>query len=187
MDDPDKDVVAENIGAALRFGVLPDSALVARKLAQAQMFVVATPAYRARKGVPRTPTDLLKHDGIIFRHTGEDWVFRRGNSETHVRVPRRSTFSAADGVRAAVHRRAVAEGVFLSDGNGGAPVLPNRPVRIVFITGVDGGSGAPFTANSLNAAEVVFTTCGLTPGRTAALRAKVERNKVASVETSVDD
>jgi len=54
MDDRDKDVVAENIGAALRFGVLPDSALVARKLAQAQMFVVATPAYLARKGVPRT-------------------------------------------------------------------------------------------------------------------------------------
>lgn len=102
MDDRDKDLVAENIDAALRFGALPDSTLVARKLARGQMSVVASPAYLARKGVPRTPTDLLKHDGIIFNRTGEDWVFRRGNSEARVRIPRRLTFSAAEGVRAAV-------------------------------------------------------------------------------------
>ena len=103
MDDrADKDLVAENIDAALRCGVLPDSTLVARKLAQAQTLVVASPAYLARKGVPRTPTDLLKHDGIIFSNTGEDWVFRRENSETQVRISRRLTFSAAEGVRAAI-------------------------------------------------------------------------------------
>ena len=102
MDDRDKDLVAENIDAAFRLGVLPDSALVARKLAQAEMLVVASPAYLARKGVPRTPADLLKHDGIIFTNTGEDWVFRSGDSETQVRIPRRLTFSAAEGVRAAV-------------------------------------------------------------------------------------
>jgi DNA-binding transcriptional LysR family regulator len=48
MDDRDKDLVAENIDAALRLGVLPDSALMARKLAQAQMLVVASPTYLAR-------------------------------------------------------------------------------------------------------------------------------------------
>ena len=102
MDDHDKDLVAENIDAAFRCGVLPDSAMVARKLAQTQVLVVASPAYLARKGVPRTPTDLLKHDGIIFTNMGEDWVFRRGNSETQVRIARRLTFTAAEGVRAAV-------------------------------------------------------------------------------------
>ena len=102
MEDRDPDLVAENIDAALRCGVLPDSAMVVRKLAQAQVLVVASPAYLARKGVPRTPMDLLKHDGIIFTNTGEDWVFRRGDSETQVRIPRRLTFSAYEGVRAAV-------------------------------------------------------------------------------------
>jgi DNA-binding transcriptional LysR family regulator len=102
MDDRDKDLVAENIDASLHLGVLRDSALVARKLAQVQILVVASPAYLARKGVPRTPTDLLEHDGIIFSRIGEDWVFRRENSETQVRIPRRLTFSAAEGVRAAV-------------------------------------------------------------------------------------
>ena len=102
MDDRDKDLVAENIDAALRCGVLPDSAMVVRKLAQTQVLAVASPAYLARRGVPRTPMDLVKHDGIIFTNTGEDWVFRRGDSETQVRIPRRLTFSAAEGVRAAV-------------------------------------------------------------------------------------
>ena len=103
MDDrANKDLVAENIDAALRLGVLRDSALVARKLAEGELLVVASPAYLARKGVPTSPTDLLKHDGIIFTNMGEDWVFQRGNSETEVRIPRRLTFSAAEGVRAAV-------------------------------------------------------------------------------------
>jgi len=104
MDDRKKDLVAEDIDAALILGVLTDSALVARKLAQGQTLVVASPAYLARKGVPKTPTDLAGHDGIIYSQTsgGDDWVFRRGTSETNVRIPRRLTFSAAEGVRAAV-------------------------------------------------------------------------------------
>jgi hypothetical protein len=57
----------------------------------------------------------------------------------------------------------------------------------VFIASVGGGNETPFTAKDLDAAEVVFQTCGLTPERAAALRAELERNKVVSVETSMDD
>jgi len=64
---------------------------------------------------------------------------------------------------------------------------PNGTVRIVFIASVGGGNETPFTAESLDAAEVVFMTCGLTPERAASLRAELECNKVASVETSIDD
>jgi len=43
------------------------------------------------------------------------------------------------------------------------------------------------TAKNLDAAEVDFVrTCGLTPERAAALRAELDRNKVVSVETSID-
>jgi DNA-binding transcriptional LysR family regulator len=104
MDDRRKDLVAENIDASLRLGALADSALVARKLAQGQRVVVASPAYLVRKGVPRTPADLRDHDGIIYTQSsgGEDWVCRRGSSETKICIPRRLTFSSAEGVRAAV-------------------------------------------------------------------------------------
>jgi DNA-binding transcriptional LysR family regulator len=50
MDDRVVDLVAENIDAALRLGVLTDSALKARKLGQADRLVVATPGYLARRG-----------------------------------------------------------------------------------------------------------------------------------------
>ena len=98
------DLVAENIDAALRLGTLTDSALKARKLAQADRLVVASPAYLARRGVPATPADLLEHDGIIYGQSsgGQQWVFRRGTSETSILIQTRLTLSAAEGVREAV-------------------------------------------------------------------------------------
>jgi DNA-binding transcriptional LysR family regulator len=104
MDDRIKDLVAEHIDASLRLGALNDSTLVARKLAQVHRSVVASPAYLASRGVPRTPADLRDHDGIIYQQSigGEDWVFRRGNSETKIHILRRLAFTAAEGVRAAV-------------------------------------------------------------------------------------
>ena len=51
-----------------------------------------------------------------------------------------------------------------------------------------GGNECPITARSLDTAEIDFVrACGLTPGRAAALRAELERNKVFSVETSIDE
>jgi DNA-binding transcriptional LysR family regulator len=104
MDDRVVDLVAENIDVALRMGVLTDSALKARKLAQAERLVIASPGYLARRGVPRTPADLLEHDGIIYGQSsgGQEWLFRRGTSETSVYLRTRLKLSAAEGVREAV-------------------------------------------------------------------------------------
>ena len=104
MDDRVVDLVAENIDAALRMGVLTDSSLKARKLAHAERLAVATPDYLARRGIPSTPADLLKHDGIIYGQSsgGQEWLFRRGTSETSIRIQGRLTLSAAEGVREAV-------------------------------------------------------------------------------------
>jgi DNA-binding transcriptional LysR family regulator len=104
MDDRVVDLVAENIDVALRMGVLTDSALKARKAAQAERLVVASPAYLARRGVPRTPADLLEHDGIVYGQSsgGQEWFFRRGTSETSVYLRTRLKLSAAEGVREAV-------------------------------------------------------------------------------------
>jgi hypothetical protein len=48
-------------------------------------------------------------------------------------------------------------------------------------------NAGPVSAKDLDAAEVLFMTCGLTPEHAAALRGTVQRNKVASVDTTVDD
>ena len=69
-DDEKRDLIAERIDVALRVGSLPDSTLVARKLGQTRMLLCAAPAYLARKGTPRTPTDLATHDWLCGEMLG---------------------------------------------------------------------------------------------------------------------
>ena len=64
---------------------------------------------------------------------------------------------------------------------------PSGTIKIVFIARYGGGNDVPFMAKNLDTAEVVFMTCGLSPERAAALRAELDRNKVVSVETRMDD
>lgn len=104
MDDRMVDLLAENIDVAIRLGTLTDSSLRARKLTQVDRYVVASPAYLKQRGVPANPTDLLEHDGIIYGQNsgGQEWIFRRGTSETSIQLRARLTLSAAEGVREAV-------------------------------------------------------------------------------------
>jgi hypothetical protein len=68
-----------------------------------------------------------------------------------------------------------------------AELHPNGTVQIVFIAHTGGGNEAPLTVKNLDTAEMDFVkTCGLMPERAAELRAELDRNKVVSVETSVD-
>jgi DNA-binding transcriptional LysR family regulator len=96
--------LSENIDVALRLGALADSALTARKLATAPRHVVASPRYLAERGEPLRPADLQTHDAIVYAQAvgGEEWRFRKGTSETSVRIQSRLAFSAAEGVREAV-------------------------------------------------------------------------------------
>ena len=66
-------------------------------------------------------------------------------------------------------------------------MFPDGTVRLVFLADTGGGNESPVTAKDLDAAEVLFMTCGLTPERAAALREEVQRNNVASMDTSVDE
>jgi DNA-binding transcriptional LysR family regulator len=71
---------------------------------EAERYVVASPAYLARKGAPSSPTELLEHDSIIYGQSsgGQEWLFRQGASGTLVRLRARLILSAAEGVREAV-------------------------------------------------------------------------------------
>src|SRR5688572_19441774 len=79
------DLVAEGFDLAIRLGILPDSGLVARKLEDAALCLVASPAYLRRAGTPRSLDDLHKHACLPFvmPSTGRiaPWVFRQGGEE----------------------------------------------------------------------------------------------------------
>jgi DNA-binding transcriptional LysR family regulator len=102
LDDRVIDVVAEGVDIALRMGTLSDSTAVARKLATSGRSVVATPAYLARTGLPKLPTDLAQHHALVYSQLDDTWSFRKNGIETTATVRGRIRLSAAEGIRAAV-------------------------------------------------------------------------------------
>ena len=91
------DLMDERADVAIRVGSMRPSQLMARKLGQSRMAVVAAPTYLARRGVPQTPYDLDAHNCIAFnfaRHVDE-WSFIVDG--THVSLPARGDVVAGDG------------------------------------------------------------------------------------------
>jgi DNA-binding transcriptional LysR family regulator len=90
VDDRMVDLIAEHIDVALRVAHLEDSTLIARRLCDNPRVLVAAPAYLARKGTPRVPTDLLTHDCLLYcsgARVFDEWSFAKDGTTTLVRVP----------------------------------------------------------------------------------------------------
>lgn len=94
------DLIAEGFDLAIRLGQMPDSGLVARKLEEAALLLVASPAYLHRMGVPQTLDELQQHSCLpfIMPRTGRiaPWVFRYDGRDVDW-LPR-STFEISDDV-----------------------------------------------------------------------------------------
>jgi DNA-binding transcriptional LysR family regulator len=71
------DVVKEGIDVAIRIGWLRDSSLRATQLGDFEQYVVASPAYLARVGVPARPQDLAQHEWVALTllPTPLTWTF----------------------------------------------------------------------------------------------------------------
>ena len=104
MDDRVIDMVEEGVDVALRMGALPDSTATARKLAAGRRSLVATPAYLARAGMPKSPADVAGHQAVVYtRYDTHNWTFRNASGgEASVSVSGRLRVTAAEGLRAAV-------------------------------------------------------------------------------------
>jgi len=88
IDDGRQDLIAEGIDVALRFGALPDSAAVARRVLTTPRVIAASRAYLARAGTPATPDELASHRAILGVPGLEAaWTFvRAGHEDTTVRL-----------------------------------------------------------------------------------------------------
>lgn len=90
------DLVAEGFDLAIRLGPLPDSGLVARKLEDAALCVVASPEYLQRHGTPSSLDALARHVCLPFVMPSSGrlapWLFRNGTDdvewlpESHITV-----------------------------------------------------------------------------------------------------
>jgi DNA-binding transcriptional LysR family regulator len=77
LNDRQLDVIEEGFDVSVRISDLPDSSLVARRLAPCRHVIVAAPAYLEAHGVPSTPADLADH-GILsysLQQSARQWHF----------------------------------------------------------------------------------------------------------------
>lgn len=100
ISDRAEDLVAKGVDMALRMGPLANSSFGARLLVKASRLVVAAPGYLAKRGTPKTPTELSGHDCIVGPgHSGRrGWSFTRSGAVTSVAVGGRVQADSADGV-----------------------------------------------------------------------------------------
>ena len=93
------DLVGDGFDLAVRLAELPDSRLVARKVASRRRLVCASPDYLARVAAPVVPGDIPNHDCLCFTGRADPfrWTFRtRSNGDLPVAVRCRIASDDAD-------------------------------------------------------------------------------------------
>lgn len=80
LSDSVVDLLENDMDVAVRIAALPDSSLIARRLAPVERVICGSPAYLQRRGMPATPAALTDHDCLPFRfHTAAN-VWRAGSN-----------------------------------------------------------------------------------------------------------
>ncbi len=77
LNDRFVDLVDDGFDLALRIGALPDSSLMARRIAPIRRTVCASPDYFRRRGTPQAPDDLKAHECLRNSNVArtQEWRF----------------------------------------------------------------------------------------------------------------
>ena len=91
-------LLEEDVDLALRFGELPDSSLIARRVASIRQVLCASPGYLKTRGVPMTPTDLSAHDCVAYEELvlGSNWDFRSKGTPQTIPIPSRLVVNSVE-------------------------------------------------------------------------------------------
>jgi LysR family transcriptional regulator, transcriptional activator for dmlA len=79
----------ESIDVSVRFGEMPDSRLIAKKIASNRRLLVSSPGYLRATGQPAYPHDLTSHQCIVLRQNDAaygNWRLTRGGRTETVKV-----------------------------------------------------------------------------------------------------
>ncbi|SFG84879.1 transcriptional regulator, LysR family [Duganella sp. CF458] len=90
------DLIEDGFDVALRLArALPDSTLVARRLATSKVLLVASPDYLRKHGAPAAPADLAQHNCLVYTAAtrANEWILL-GTDGTEHAVPVRGTLQA---------------------------------------------------------------------------------------------
>ena len=85
------DLTDEGFDLAVRIANLPDSSLVSRHVGDVARLLIASPAYLAKRGVPKTPDELLLHT-IIAQSAlmpNREWRYSKAGKPARIELPAR--------------------------------------------------------------------------------------------------
>ena len=102
MNDRFVDLVEEGFDVAVRIATLPNSSLIARRLAPARQVICASPQYLRARGAPQIPDDLRAHDCLFNSNlsSARDWRFTASDgSALPVTVAGRLSANSGDALR----------------------------------------------------------------------------------------
>jgi LysR family transcriptional regulator for bpeEF and oprC len=100
MSDIRANFVRERLDFSVRIGGLEDQDLLMRKLGRPRRLTVASPAYLAEFGEPKTPAELKKHRLVDFLLPNGNqvlnWEFEKSNTVTEMRFGARVAVNDAE-------------------------------------------------------------------------------------------
>lgn len=86
LDDRFVNLASDGYDAVVRHGPIADGHVIVKQLASSRRFLVASPGYRDKFGLPKTLDELKRHKGIIYSIRGAaDWRFKTSRRFTIVR------------------------------------------------------------------------------------------------------
>ena len=94
------DLIEEGFDVAIRFGPLPESTLIARRLCSIGAVLCASPAYLAKRGTPTAIEELDDHDRILFAPSPrtQSWPLTNGTAAYEFGRPARFGSNNLDAV-----------------------------------------------------------------------------------------
>lgn len=131
LSDSHVAIIEEGFDLAIRFGELEDSTLMARKLTDMRVVVVASPEYLSRIGRPANPAALTTHNCLLMQTSKEPatWKFRVENELISCDV---SGSFKANSPRAVAFMVAGGHGIGMIPIYAAKPFLENGSLEILF-------------------------------------------------------
>lgn len=131
LSDQHVAVIEEGFDIAVRFGALQDSSLVARKLMNMRLVVVASPQYLIEHGDPKHPSALKTHNCLMQLTSSEPltWKFKIDGKDTA--IPIKGTFHA-NSPRAIAHMVVGGLGIALIPFYAAQPFIEDGSLQVLF-------------------------------------------------------
>ncbi len=132
------DLIEDGFDLAVRFGPMPESTLIARKLCAVDLILCASPAYLQRRGTPKSVEELDEHDHVLFTPAtrNQTWTIVGPNEQMYefgrpARLASNNYGAVVDAARAGSGITAISEFMVTDELKSGAlvRVLPEWKTR----------------------------------------------------------